>query len=349
MILEVTLFVLLALVPGWGCRALWQFYKLNFGKLSPSEREEFSPFERTDIERVTAYKALFGIFFVLPWRFLLFVVILAYNVIFFRLLTIVFPSVSDADKPGSPLSRLVCRVGGRPGFRMALWCFGVSEIREHDLGGIQHNSCNPICIVSNHVSNLDILYFIWRVFPSFVAKASIGTNVLLGPIARVLMCIFVDRESSVGRSRAYEQIRERQVVLKAGGEFPPFLVFPEGTTSNGRSLLGFKKGAFASLVEVTPVVLIYRCSFVEASYEITPTSWWLALLLSSVGKITLDAYWLPPMCAPVLDGDSGRTAESDVFLEQKYRYSVSVRLINVVPYVIRVLLLQRCEGPWKIL
>ena len=37
------------------------------------------------------------------------------------------------------------------------------------------------------------------------------------------------------------------------------LIFPEGTTSNGRGLLKFKMGAFASKPKITIFGLIYDC------------------------------------------------------------------------------------------
>merc|ERR1712176_894077 len=39
--------------------------------------------------------------------------------------------------------------------------------------------------------------------------------------------------------------------------FPPVLIFPEGTTTNGLSLLRFKSGGFLAGAPVQPVVLTY--------------------------------------------------------------------------------------------
>lgn len=38
------------------------------------------------------------------------------------------------------------------------------------------------------------------------------------------------------------------------------MIFPEGTTSNGRGILRFKVGAFASLPKITIIGLIYDCN-----------------------------------------------------------------------------------------
>jgi lysophosphatidylcholine acyltransferase/lyso-PAF acetyltransferase len=43
------------------------------------------------------------------------------------------------------------------------------------------------------------------------------------------------------------KIIERSKLIKDGKVFPPVMIFPEGTTTNGKYLISFKKGAFESL------------------------------------------------------------------------------------------------------
>ena len=44
-----------------------------------------------------------------------------------------------------------------------------------------------------------------------------------------------------------KQITERQIECEKGNEWP-LIIFPEGGTTNGSSLIEFKKGAFAGLI-----------------------------------------------------------------------------------------------------
>ncbi len=49
------------------------------------------------------------------------------------------------------------------------------------------------------------------------------------------------------------------------------LIFPEGTTSNGRAILRFKNGAFSNLSPITIFGLVYDCDgFDMGMDEITP-------------------------------------------------------------------------------
>jgi len=56
-----------------------------------------------------------------------------------------------------------------------------------------------------------------------------------------------------------EKIQQRVNDYNEGKNVNPLLIFPEGTTSNGRGLLKFKIGAFASKPKITIFGLIYDC------------------------------------------------------------------------------------------
>lgn len=48
---------------------------------------------------------------------------------------------------------------------------------------------------------------------------------------------------------------ERQTDFLNGKNLTPIVVFPEGTTTSGRHLLPFRKGAFASLLPLKPILV----------------------------------------------------------------------------------------------
>jgi 1-acyl-sn-glycerol-3-phosphate acyltransferase len=144
----------------------------------------------------------------------------------------------------------------------------------------------PKIIVSNHVSNMEILHLLTLPFqddsgnpvlPVFVTKESIFGLPFIGTITRdVLGSIGVARKkeqkesSDAERSPSCtEQILSRVRGDATGGasggknnsnnnkssiSYGPIVIFPEGTTTNGTCLLVFKKGAFVPLVPVRPVL-----------------------------------------------------------------------------------------------
>jgi 1-acyl-sn-glycerol-3-phosphate acyltransferase len=92
--------------------------------------------------------------------------------------------------------------------------------------------------VSNHLTYLDILiYGAARPF-LFVAKSEVRRWPLLGTLAILGGTIFVDRGRSLQVAQASRRIEEG---LRAG---IPVLLFPEGTSSDGSSVLPFRSPLF---------------------------------------------------------------------------------------------------------
>jgi lysophosphatidylcholine acyltransferase/lyso-PAF acetyltransferase len=54
---------------------------------------------------------------------------------------------------------------------------------------------------------------------------------------------------------AHAQVLEAMNLRAKDSRFPRMCIFPEGTTTNGENLMLFKKGAFASGMPVTPLLL----------------------------------------------------------------------------------------------
>jgi 1-acyl-sn-glycerol-3-phosphate acyltransferase len=114
----------------------------------------------------------------------------------------------------------------------------------------------PALLVANHLSYLDPLLVASQLPCVPVSKVELASWPLLGPVARRLGVIFVDRRSPGSRGAVLRQAEE---VLRRGGQV---LNFPEGTTSDGTSVLPFRKGLFgvaqALDVPVVAVALRYR-------------------------------------------------------------------------------------------
>lgn len=111
--------------------------------------------------------------------------------------------------------------------------------------------------VSNHLSWIDILSLGGASGTAFVAKAEIGEAPVVGWLASLNRTVYVKRENRMGVA---EQINELRDAL---AENWAITVFPEGTTTDGRSLLPFKTPMLRVLeppppgVMVQPVLLFY--------------------------------------------------------------------------------------------
>lgn len=134
-------------------------------------------------------------------------------------------------------------------FRWACRCLGL-EVNQHGLP-----SDRTVLFVSNHISWSDIP-IIGSLAPiRFLSKAEVGRWPLIGWLAREAGTLFIQRGGGQAR-RVRDQITEN---LTAGENV---LVYPEGTTSAGLTVLPFHglllKAAPESNTPVQPVTIAYR-------------------------------------------------------------------------------------------
>ena len=92
----------------------------------------------------------------------------------------------------------------------------------------------------------------------------------MGNLAAVNDAIFLPRGGSEEqRAKALDVISERQNQIEKSKKYHPLLIFAEGCTTNGSSLIKFKKGAFSNLKRVTPMVMSYSLdSSVSVAFDI---------------------------------------------------------------------------------
>uniref|UniRef100_K3XX94 Phospholipid/glycerol acyltransferase domain-containing protein n=1 Tax=Setaria italica TaxID=4555 RepID=K3XX94_SETIT len=134
--------------------------------------------------------------------------------------------------------------------RCILFSFGYHWIRKK--GRPAPRELAPI-VVSNHVSYIEPIFFFYELFPTIVASESHDALPFVGTIIRAMQVIYVDRFSPASRKAAVNEIKRKA----ACNSFPRVLLFPEGTTTNGRFLISFQHGAFIPGYPVQPVVVRY--------------------------------------------------------------------------------------------
>ena len=111
----------------------------------------------------------------------------------------------------------------------------------------------PLLLVANHISWLDILVMHAARHCRFVSKADVKRWPLIGTLATGGGTIYIERESR----RDAMRVVHRMATSLAAGEI--LAVFPEGTTSDGVSLLAFHgnlvQAAISAGAPVQPVAL----------------------------------------------------------------------------------------------
>lgn len=120
--------------------------------------------------------------------------------------------------------------------------------------GALHGDGN-LLIVANHISWLDI-FVLNSVHPMrFIAKAEIARWPLLGKLVRDVGTLFVERARRHDAHRVTIEARD----ALAGGDI--VAVFPEGTTTDGTTLLPFKSSLLQPIVNaqgaLQPVAMRY--------------------------------------------------------------------------------------------
>ena len=162
--------------------------------------------------------------------------------------------------------------------------------------------------VSNHLSWLDIPIFGGATHCAFVAQDGIANWPVVGWLASLNHTIFVSRTDRLGVAAQVEQLKQ------ALHDHQPVVIFPEGTTTDGTSLLPFKPALFAVLtppprpMKVQPVLLDFHGrgpEFAWVGEESAPHNAWRVLCRRDV--IPVRIAFLEPF-DPVQCGDRKEVA-----------------------------------------
>uniref|UniRef100_A0A3B4UMU6 Lysophosphatidylcholine acyltransferase 4 n=1 Tax=Seriola dumerili TaxID=41447 RepID=A0A3B4UMU6_SERDU len=112
----------------------------------------------------------------------------------------------------------------------------------------------PVLVVAPHSGFLDMLVLCPSQLATVVSRSENTSLPVIGALLEFNQSVLVSRKDPESRKKAVTQVTER---LTSNGYWPQMLMFPEGTTTNGRALIKFKPGAFLAGVPVQPVLLRY--------------------------------------------------------------------------------------------
>jgi lysophosphatidylcholine acyltransferase/lyso-PAF acetyltransferase len=123
-------------------------------------------------------------------------------------------------------------------------------------------------IVSNHIHLWEVAYLFYVFGPSAVSRKENGAIPGIGQLLKVTRGLMVDRMSPTSRADTLEAIKARGLIASKDERWPQVLIFPEGTTSNGKVVCSFKVGAFAPGLPVQPVAVKFPFRFFDPCWSI---------------------------------------------------------------------------------
>lgn len=150
-------------------------------------------------------------------------------------------------------------------------------------------------IVCNHFGFLEIMCLVCSpLHPAFTPKIAIKTTPLLNSLADGLQSMYVERGSEEGREQVMAAISERQRQIEEGSDYAPIIVFAEGTTTNGTTLLRMRKGAFARMSPIIPCFVTWSGGTIQPSFECLPFWSLIFFWMSSPLPYKVTLHIMPP-------------------------------------------------------
>lgn len=113
----------------------------------------------------------------------------------------------------------------------------------------------PCLVVANHVSYTDILVLSSLQPLVFITSVEMGNNPILGRITRVGGCLYTDRKKPVA---LHQEIQRFADTINEGFKV---VLFPEGTSTDGKTVRDFRSSLFqvavAAQTTIQPVCIRY--------------------------------------------------------------------------------------------
>ena len=145
------------------------------------------------------------------------------------------------------------------GFWMSIWGRAIARVIGMRIQVSGDPPKPPFCLVSNHLSYIDVILLVSQMRCIFVAKAEINHWPVIGWLARNFGTMFINRRRKKDVMRINKAIND---ALKQGDGV---VFFPEGTSSRGDKVYTFK----ASLLDI-PARFGYSVAYASIRYQTPP-------------------------------------------------------------------------------
>jgi lyso-ornithine lipid O-acyltransferase len=114
------------------------------------------------------------------------------------------------------------------------------------------DSAHGNLLISNHLSYVDVIVLFSRYPSLFVTSVEMGEVFFLGKMTKLAGCFFVERRKHL-RSEGLA-VQEREALKEKMREGFNVFLFPEGTSSDGSTVLPFKSNFFQTSLDLKQVI-----------------------------------------------------------------------------------------------
>ena len=207
---------------------VWLIFFINYffeknsflGKPEALTSPKYAAFTRSDYPKWNKTKMFFCGLFLLPIRGVAVPLLILFTFLELKLMTVIF-SVKDYSQPQNPVFLKLCKWCLRINCRLILFFFGYYYIPKSVVKseGSEYLEVVPetqdAIIISNHVSYIDIFYLLSQARNvCFVSNQLVRHYPLVGMVAEIIQCIFVDRKKKDSKINAIKNIEQRVEALK---------------------------------------------------------------------------------------------------------------------------------------
>ena len=203
--------------------AIWMFYFVNnlfqkYSFLSKPEcilNDKYPAFTRSDYHKWSKCKMFFCGLILLPIRVIAITGIVIIAFLELKFIVLIF-GIKDFNLPQNPKFLKISKLCLRINCRLILLFFGFLWIPKKTIKSNTPSyftklpeSDNAI-IVSNHISFIDIFFHLSHSTPvCFVSNQLVINYPLVGMIAQIIQCVFVDRRNKQSRQKCISDLKQR--------------------------------------------------------------------------------------------------------------------------------------------
>jgi lysophosphatidylcholine acyltransferase/lyso-PAF acetyltransferase len=249
-------------------RTALPYYKPLFYQPDPNKppidlHKEYNEFQLQD--SLTFHRLFFGILIILPYRFFFSFWIAILMNLHLRYYLLIFKA-PEYDKEERKVMAWIISFWAKffilvNGVTVNKKHLPYEEVYKKYLGSDYDlkNQDNFSLIICNHIGFFEVVVNMIKYSAGFIAAEQVKNYWFIGNIAKAMNCLFLTREKSSDRQEIFRRLEERQKNFYEKKLLSPLVLFPEGTTTSGRHILKFKKGAFYALLPIKPEIFnIYQ-------------------------------------------------------------------------------------------